>query len=141
MLRALKRAQHFSRFPPQGPGGAHGGAMGGPWGAHGGPMGGPWEPMGTHGDPWGPMGPMGPWGPWGPWDPGDLGSVDGTLVILVISYVSWGFQGLVIFWHDLLLAGALYNKNLTMYLRHGSNGSVRFGSVSYWTVPLRFLAL
>ena len=44
------------------------------------------------------------------WDsgyPGDLGSVDGTLVILVILCVSWGFQGLVIFWHDLLLAGAL----------------------------------
>ena len=44
MLRALKRAQHFSRFPPQGPGGGHGG-----------PMGDPWAPMGTHGDLWGPM--------------------------------------------------------------------------------------
>ena len=77
---------------------------------------GPWGPMGTHGTH-GAHGTHGthwthgdPWGPWGPWDPGDLGSVDGTLVILIISCVSWGFQGLVIFWHDLLLAGALYRS-------------------------------
>ena len=63
--------------------------------------------------------PLGLWGPdpWGPWDLGDLGSVDGTLVILVISYVSWGFQGLVIFWHDLLLAGALYLELLEVLNR------------------------
>ena len=51
VLRALKRAQHFSQFPPpQGPGEAHGRPMG----AHAGAMGihgNPWRPLGTHGDP------------------------------------------------------------------------------------------
>ena len=122
----------------------------------------PWGPMGAHGDPWGPMGahgahgthgdpwgPRGPWGPWGPWDPGDLGSVDGTLVILVISYVSWGFQGLVIFWHDLLLAGALYTPGHTCTARPSRSDrtrwkhpsmvrTVRFGSVRCLIGRFRF---
>ena len=74
MLRALKRAQHFSRFPPR--------AQGGPMGPHGGPMGGPWAlaqgPRGKrkmlralkraqHFSRFPPQGPMGgPWAPHGP---------------------------------------------------------------------------
>jgi len=49
------------------------GTHGNPWGPMG-PHGDPWDPMWTNGTPWGPMGPHGnPWGPMGthrgPWGP------------------------------------------------------------------------